>query len=148
MRTRHVPAVVMLAVSVALLVACGSDDPDSSSGTTTTVSPEEAYCADGDQLKSDLSALEALDLPADGTDAVKAQIDTIKSDLSTLKSSGADVASTEISAFEASVDTLESAMDEVSGDLTVSNSANAVVAVEGVIAAGQDVVSTLETACS
>jgi hypothetical protein len=75
----------MLVVSVALLPACGSDDSESSSGTTTTATPEEAYCADADQLKSDLSTLEALDLPGDGTDAVKAQIDTIKSDVSTLK---------------------------------------------------------------
>ena len=77
-----------------------------------------------------------------------AQIDTIKSDLSTLKSSAADVASTEITALEASIESLESAVDEISGDLTVSNAAAVVTIIEEVGAAGQDVITTLETACS
>jgi len=146
MRIRHVPAAFLVA-SVALLAAC-SDDSDSSSDTTATTTAEEAYCADGDQLKSDLSALTALELPGDGVDAVTAQIDTIKSDLSTLKSSAADVASTEITALEASIESLESAVDEISGDLTVSNAAAVVTIIEEVGAAGQDVITTLETACS
>ena len=46
------------------------------------------------------------------------------------------------------MDTLESAVDAVSGDLTASNGANVVVAVEDVVGAAEDVLSTLETACS
>jgi hypothetical protein len=42
MRSRHVPALVTLVVSVALLPGCGSDDSESSSGTTTTATPEDA----------------------------------------------------------------------------------------------------------
>ena len=147
MRIRQVPAALLVA-SVALLAACSGDDSDASSATTATTTAQEAYCADGDQLKSDLSALTALELPGDGTDAVKAHIETVKSDVSTLKSSAADVASTEITAFEASIESLESAVDEVSGDLTLSNAAAVVTIIEEVGAAGQDVITTLEDACS
>jgi len=69
MRSRQMPAIVMVAVYVALLGACGSDDSDSSSDTTDTTTAQEAYCADGDQLKSDLSALAALELPGDMSQA-------------------------------------------------------------------------------
>ena len=106
--------VLLLALSAALLVSCGDDDD--SSGTTSTTTAEQAYCADGDQLESDLSALADLELPDDGTDAVQAQIDTLKTDLSALKSSAADVASTEITTFETSLDDLEAAANEVTGD--------------------------------
>ena len=118
-----------------------------SSGTTSTTTAEQAYCADGDQLESDLSALADLELPDDGTDAVQAQIDTLKTDLSALKSSAADVASTEITTFETSLDDLEAAANEVTGELTASSAANVVVAIEDAVAAGGDVVSTLQTTC-
>ena len=133
----------MLVLSVAL-PACGDDEP---SDTTTTTSAEQAFCADADQLESDLSSLTALELPGDGTDAVTAQIDAIKSDLSTLKSSAGDLASTEISAFETSLDDLESEVASISGDLTVSNAAALVTAIEAVGSTGSAVVSTLDDAC-
>ena len=137
--------VLLLALSAALLVSCGDDDD--SSGTTSTTTAEQAYCADGDQLESDLSALADLELPDDGTDAVQAQIDALKTDLSALKSSAADVASTEITTFETSLDDLEAAANEVTGELTASSAANVVVAIEDAVAAGGDVVSTLQTTC-
>ena len=138
MRIRRAPVLLLAIVSVATLASC-SDDSDSSNDTTTTstTSAEQAYCADADQLETDLTALGDLELPGDGTNAVEAQLDTLKSDLEALKSSGADVASAEITAFETSLDDLEAALNEVSGELTVANSAEVVVALEDTVDRGQ-----------
>lgn len=145
MRRTAVPLVFMLALSIASLAACG-DDADSS-GTTTTTSAEQAYCADLDQLKSDVASITDMDVVADGTDAVTAQFDTLKDDLSALKSSAGDAASSEISTMETALDDLQSALGAVSGDLTLANASDVLTAVQSVGTAGTAVVTTLESAC-
>jgi len=110
MRPTAVPLTLALALSVASLAACG-DDSDSS-GTTTTTSAEQAYCADADQLKSDVASIKDMDVVSDGTDAVTAEIDTLKGDLSSLKSSAGDLASSEITTFETSLDAFLRAVEE------------------------------------
>ena len=122
MRRTALPLVLMLALSIASLAACG-DDSDSA-GTTTTTSAQQAYCADADQLKSDVASIKDMDVVADGTDAVTAQMDTLKDDLSALKSSAGDAASSEISTFETSLDDLQSSLSAVSGDLTLANASD------------------------
>jgi hypothetical protein len=146
MRRMALPLVLMLALSTASLTACG-DDSDSS-GTTTTSSAEQAYCADADQLKSDVASIKDMEVVADGTDAVTTQISTLKDDLSALKSSAGDVASPEISTFETALDDLQSALSAVSGDLTLANASDVVSAVQSVATTGTAVVTTLESACS
>ena len=146
MRRSTLPLALMLVLPIASLAACG-DDSDSS-GTTTTSSAEQAYCADGDQLKSDVASITDMDIVADGTDAVTAQIDTLKDDLSALKSSAGDVASSEITTFETALDDLQSALSTVSGDLTLANASDVLSAVQSVGTAGTAVVTTLESACS
>jgi hypothetical protein len=110
---------------VASLVACGDDD-SSSDDTTTTTSAQDAYCADADQLKTDIASTKDMDVVSDGTDAVSSQLDTLKADLSSLKSSAGDLASPEIDTFQTSLDDLESALSAVSGDLTAANAADVV----------------------
>jgi hypothetical protein len=146
MRRTALPPLLMLALSIGSLGACG-DDSDSA-GATTTTSAQQAYCADADQLRSDLSSLTDLDVVADGTDAVTAQFDALEDDLSALKSSAGDAASPEISDFETSLDDLQSAIGAVSGDLTVANASGVVAAVQSVATTGTAVVTTLDSTCS
>jgi hypothetical protein len=146
MRCRSAVVPLVLVLSAIGLAAC--EDDSESSDTTTTTTPGQVYCADADQLRDDLSSLADLEVPDDGTDALTAQIDALESDVSTLKSSASEVASTEIAAFEASVDDLQSALSSISGDLTLSNAASVVRAIESVGTSGSDVVSTLDEACS
>jgi septal ring factor EnvC (AmiA/AmiB activator) len=148
MRHRHfVGEFLVCVLSVAFVAACGDDDSESTSSTTSTTSAEGTFCADADQLKTDLSSLSALKVPDDGKDAVKTQLDTVKSDLSTLKSSAQEVASTEISALETSLAGLESAVSSITGDLTASNAAAVVTAIEAVGTNGSAVVTKLEDGC-
>ena len=124
MRRITLPLSLLVVLPLALMAACSSDDSTSStttSSTTSTTSADQAYCADSDQLKTDIDALKDLDVVADGTTAVTSQLDTIKSDVTALKDSAGDVAATEISTLETSLDDVQSSLSAVSGDLTVAN---------------------------
>lgn len=146
MRRTALPLVLILALSIGSLAACGDDSE--SAGTTTTTSAEQAYCADLDQLKRDVASITDMDVVADGTDAVTAQFDALKDDLSALKSSAGDAASSEITTMETALDDLQSALSAVAGDLTLANASDVVSAVQSVATAGTAVVTTLESACS
>jgi hypothetical protein len=133
-------AVIAAAVlSVSFLAACGDDDD---------VSPEEAFCNAGDDLRSDVDSLSELDLVAQGTDALEEQVTAISDDIDAMKAAGAEVAADEITALETAVDELDSALSAIDGEVTVDNAAGAVVAVSSVASAGQAVYTVLDTTCS
>jgi hypothetical protein len=146
MTTRRFPKVrssvlvVGVALSVAALAGCGSDDDD--------VSPEEAFCAAGESLESDVSSLASLDLIAGGTDALNESVDAIEADLNALQESGSEVASDEIDALQSSFDELDDAVDALSDDITVENSTAIVTAITNIGTSASALYETLSTTCS
>lgn len=148
MRRPAVISTLVLAVPIALLAACGSDSESSSTTTTPTTTAEQAYCADVDQLQSDVTSLSDMDIVADGTDAVTAKIDELRADVATLKTSAGEVASAEVDALETSLDDLQTSLDSVSGDLTLQNAAGVMSSAGQAITAGTALISTLEATCS
>ena len=139
-KVRSSALVVGVALSVAALAGCGSDDDD--------VSPEEAFCAAGDSLESDVSSLASLD-PTDGTDALNESVDAIKADLNALQESGSDVASDEIDALQSSIDELDDAVDVmITGDIPVDNATTISTAIRNIGTSASALYETLSTTCS
>jgi hypothetical protein len=138
--TRGVALVAGAALSVAALAGCGSDDDG--------VSSEEAFCAAGDSLRSDVSALASLDIVAGGTDALNESVDAIEADLETLRESGSEVASDEIDTVQSSFDELDDAVDALSDDITVENSTAIVTAITNIGTSASALYETLSTTCS
>jgi hypothetical protein len=139
-KVRSTALIAGVALSVAALAGCGSDDDD--------VSPEEAFCAAGESLKSDVTGLANLDIIAGGTDALNESVDAIEADLNALQESGSEVASDEIEALEGSFDELDDAVDALSDDITVENSTAIAAAISNVGTSASAFYETLSTTCS
>jgi hypothetical protein len=139
-KVRSSALVVSVALSVAALAGCGSDDDD--------VSPEEAFCAAGESLESDVNSLASLDLIAGGTDALNESVDAIEADLNALQESGSEVASDELDALQSSFDELDDAVDGLNDDITVENSTAIVTAITSIGTSASAFYETLSTTCS
>jgi outer membrane murein-binding lipoprotein Lpp len=126
------------ALTMGLVAGCGDDEETSS---------EEAFCAAGDSLESNVDGLGDIDIVAGGTNALDAQFDAIKSDLEDLRSSGSDVAADEIAALDAAVDQLEADLDALGDDVTAEGASAVGDSVNSVVAAARTVRDTLETTC-
>jgi len=122
---------------VGFAVSCGSDGE----------SPEDAFCDSGDSLQANIEGIAAIDIVAEGTDAVSEQFAAIESDVQDLVDSGSDVADDELSALESAVDELGSVLDTLGGDLSVEAAQGAVDSVTNVVTAADDVVERLSTTC-
>jgi hypothetical protein len=138
-KVRSSALVVGVALSVAALAGCGSDDDD--------VSPEEAFCAAGDSLESDVSSLASLG-PDDGTDALNESVDAIEADLNALQESGSEVASDEIDALQSSFDELDDAVDALSDDVPGDNLTDISTAIRNIGTSASALYETLSTTCS
>ena len=138
-KVRSSALVVGVALSVAALAGCGSDDDD--------VSPEEAFCAAGESLESDVSSLASLDLIAGGTDALNESVDAIEADLKALQESGSEVASDEIDALQSSFDELDDAVDALSDDIPGDNLTAISTAIRNIGTSASALYETLSTTC-
>lgn len=128
------------ALALSVVAGCGSDSEDAS--------PEEQFCAAGEDLRSELSSLASLDVVQSGTDGITASIDAIKGDLSDMRESGSEVASSEIETLQSSVDELSSSVDALGGDISVSNATAVVTAVAAVGTSARGVLDALSSTCS
>lgn len=90
-------------VSLALTGAACSDDEVS------------AFCEDQEQLAAAVDELKGIDISADGTDALKTDVEAVQTALSDLRSSGGDAIGDEVDALEQSVDSLRSGVTAASG---------------------------------
>jgi negative regulator of sigma E activity len=131
--------VIGVALSVTALTGCGSDDDG--------VSSEEAFCAAGDSLRSNVGDLVNLDIIAGGTDALNETVDAIEADLVVLQESGSDVASDEIAALQSSFEELDSTVDAMVDGISVENATGIVAAVTNVGSTAAAVYEVLSTTC-
>ncbi len=137
-RSLGLAAGAVLALSV--VAGCGSDSEDAS--------PEEQFCAAGEDLRSELSSLASFDVVQSGTDGLKSSIDAIKGDLSDMRESGSEVAASDIETLQSSVDELSSSVDGLSGDISVANATAVATAVSAVGTAARGVLDALSSTCS
>lgn len=125
--------------ATSLVAACGGDDKTSA---------EKKFCDAGDALRTDLTALQELDITAQGTSALRTNIDKIGDDVRALVDSGEDVAATEISNLRASVDALSAAVQRLADDPSVGSVGAVVAAARNVSATAQALYTKLDTTCS
>ena len=139
-KVRSSALIAGVALSVAALAGCGSDDDG--------MTAEEKFCAAGESLESNVSSLANLDIVAGGTDALNESVDAIEADLNALHESGSDVASDEIDALDASFDELDDAVDAMNDGISVDNSTAIIAAITNVGTSASALYDTLSTTCS
>jgi hypothetical protein len=139
-KVRSSALIAGVALSVASLAGCGSDDDG--------MTAEEKFCAAGESLETDVSSLASLDLIAGGTDALNESVDAIEADLNALQESGSEVASDELDALQSSFDELDDAVDGLNDDITVENSTAIISAVTDIGTSASAFYETLSTTCS
>ena len=139
-KVRSSALIAGVALSVAALAGCGSDDDG--------MTAEEKFCAAGESLESNVSSLANLDIVAGGTDALNESVDAIEADLNALHESGSDVASDEIDALDASFDELDDAVDAMNDGISVDNSTAIIAAITNVGTSASALYETLSTTCS
>ena len=128
------------ALALSIVAGCGSDGEQAS--------PEEQFCAAGEDLRSELSSLASLDVVQGGIDGITASIDAIKGDLSDMRASGSEVAASEIETLQTSVDELSSSVEALGGDISVSNATAVATAVAAVGTSARGVLDALTSTCS
>ena len=133
-------ATVAAALSFGSLAACGSDSDSESA--------EDAFCAAGDSLSSNISGIADIDIVSGGTDAITDQVSAIQTDVDELRESGVDVAADEISALETAVDDLATALGDLGDDISVEGAQAVGNAVGSVVASAGDVIERLDSTCS
>jgi outer membrane murein-binding lipoprotein Lpp len=147
-RSRSVRLVVMVAavvLTVGLVAGCGDDEDEDSAPTEGT--SEEAFCAAGDSLESNVDGLGDIDIIAEGTNALDAQFDAIKSDLEDLRTSGSEVAANETATLEDAVDQLETDLDALGEDMTAEGARAVRDSANDVVTAARAVHDNLEATC-
>jgi len=129
-----------LALATAGIASCGSDDDSS----TSTTSAQDAYCAAGDQLRTDIGNLADLDLISQGTDALRSALDDIDADVEQLVQSADDAAAPEIEQLQSSLDDLSSSLSDLGGDISSENVSALRSAIGDVTSAAGAVYDTLD----
>jgi len=130
--------VVVAALSLATLSACGSDSESS----------EDAFCDAGDSLRANVEGIADIDIVSGGTDAVTDQLAAIQADVDALVDSGSDVAADEIAALETAVDEVGAALDGLGDDISIEAAQTLATSVGAVVTAAGAVYGPLEAACS
>ncbi len=120
------------------LAACGDDEP----------SPEEAFCAAGDSLRTDIAGLRDVDIVANGTSAFDEPFASIRADLEALKSSGSDVAADEIAALDTAVTQLGTSIDGLGANISVEAARAVGDSAKAAVTAADAVLEKLNTTCS
>lgn len=137
-RGRRWSGVVVAALSLAALSACGSDSESS----------VEAFCDAGDSLRANVEGIADIDIVSGGTDAVTDQITAIQSDVAELSDSGSDVAADQISTLETTVDEVAASLDGLGDEISVENAQAVATSVGSVVTAASAVYEQLDTVCS
>jgi hypothetical protein len=127
----------MLTVAVlaaAALTGCGGEEEPSA---------QEAYCEAASSLGSSIDSLTDLDLVAEGTDGLEADLAAVREDLAALRSSAGEAARSEVDALGEAVQALEDAVADVGGEPSSEGLASVSDAVADVAASARAVQDTL-----
>jgi hypothetical protein len=112
---RHAALAGLAAASVLGLAACGDDGGDGGDGDE-GAAEGAGVCEARDELTESFAALGDIDVVNDGTDAVRAAVDSIGEDLEALREAAGDEADDELDAVGAAVDDLRTAVGDLGGE--------------------------------
>ncbi len=110
-------------------------------------SPEAAYCATGDDLRTDVAALRDINIITEGTDSLGTALAAIRSDLDALKESGSTVAADEIAALDTAVVGLSASFETLGANISVAAARDVGTAVKGVVDSAGALLDKLNTTC-
>jgi hypothetical protein len=137
--TRTAAALAVVALGMGALAACSSDSDSS----TPTTSAQQAYCAAGEQLRTDVNALGDLDLVAEGTDGLRSALDAIENDIARLEDTATASAGDQIAALKSSVNDVSDALSSLSGGISRENVSSLQSALSAVTTSASAVYDTL-----
>ena len=151
MRSRSIVACVAIAVSAAVLTACGSSSTKSSSSSTSSTSSassKDATCTAADNVKQSMSALTDPSLLTGGKSGIESAVNTVKSDVTALESAAKGSYTTETSAVKSSLDQLETAVGKLGNGNVVQTLPEVKTAVTALGSSVSSLESALKTRCT
>jgi capsule polysaccharide export protein KpsE/RkpR len=148
---------VAAVVTVAFLAGCSSA-ATSGTGTSTatsgasasasaSASDKAAVCASAGKLKDDVVALKDVNIRANGTSAVSAQLTKIQQQLDVVKSDAQGQFAPQITGLQSAVSTLSSSLSAAKGNLNGGTLTTLAAAVGAVVTAGNSLVSAISGTC-
>ena len=153
-------------VAAAVLAGCSSSSTSASSAPTTsapatsappssapassaaaTASSNAAVCASVGKLKDDIVGLKDINIRANGTSAVSAQLTKIQQQFNVVKSDAHGQFSPQINALSSALSGLGSSLTSARDNLNTSTLSALALAVGSVVTAGNSLVSTVTSTC-
>ena len=153
-------------VAAAVLVGCSSSSTSASSAPATsapatsappssapassaaaTASSNAAVCASVVKLKGDIVGLKDINIRANGTSAVSAQLTKIQQQFNVVKSDAHGQFSPQINALSSALSGLGSSLTSARDNLNTSTLSALALAVGSVVTAGNSLVSTVTSTC-
>jgi hypothetical protein len=153
-------------VAVAVLAGCSSSSTSSSSAPASsapatsappssapassaaaTASSNAAVCASVGKLKDDIVGLKDINIRANGTSAVSAQLTKIQQQFNVVKSDAHGQFSPQINALSSALSGLGSSLTSARDNLNTSTLSALALAVGSVVTAGNSLVSTVTSTC-
>ena len=133
MRKRIIASVAALAL---LVTACSDDEVST-------------FCEDEQQLESSIDTLRDIDIAADGTDALKADVEAVTTALGDLRESGGDEIGDEVDDLQQSLSSLQSGVEAASGtgakaSALVSGLADVQTSLQALLSAAEDAVESCD----
>ena len=153
-------------VAAAVLAGCSSSSTSASSAPATsapatsappssapassaaaTASSNAAVCASVGKLKDDIVGLKDINIRANGTSAVSAQLTKIQQQFNVVKSDAHGQFSPQINALSSALSGLGSSLTSARDNLNTSTLSALALAVGSVVTAGNSLVSTVTSTC-
>jgi hypothetical protein len=124
-----------------------SSAPASSAAASATASANAAVCASVGKLKDDIVGLKDINIRANGTSAVSAQLTKIQQQFNVVKSDAHGQFSPQINALSSALSGLGSSLTSARDNLNTSTLSALALAVGSVVTAGNSLVSTVTSTC-
>ena len=142
-------------VAAAFLAGCssastsgtGTASATASSSASASASDKAAVCASAGKLKDDVVALKDVNIRANGTSAVSAQLTKIQQQLDVVRSDAQGHFAPQITGLQDAVSRLSSSLSAATGNLNASTLATLAAAVGAVVTAGNNLVSAISGTC-
>ena len=124
-----------------------SSAPASSAAASATASSNAAVCASVGKLKDDIVGLKDINIRANGTSAVSAQLTKIQQQFAVVKSDAHGQFSPQINALSSALSGLGSSLTAARDNVNTSTLSALALAAGSVVTAGNSLISTVTSTC-
>ena len=144
---------VAAVVAAAFLAGCGSaatsgtGTASATASSSASASDKAAVCASAGKLKDDVVALKDVNIRANGTSAVSAQLTKIQQQLDVVRSDAQGQFAPQITGLQDAVSRLSSSLSAAKGNLNGGTLTTLAAAVGTVVTAGNSLVSAVSGTC-